>query len=163
MRAATFGRRSDTDLDRDASEDFLPQSWTGPNDPGDIGDDDPAMMTAEHATTIDGDAAEGGVRFRPPKPVDDGIAALRARLAETPLAPLGELNGRRMDRRAIQVNEHRIGKLEPEWNRLRRTRSFIFLIVLTLVVAAVVAAVLAIAVEALSVAVNHAVSKSAGS
>ena len=157
--AAPVGPVWETDPDSDAPDEFPPP---GPADPLDVADDEPTGATAEHPATINGGAAEGGVRFRPPKPVDDGIAALRARLADTPLAPLGELNGRRLDRRAIEVNEHRIGKLEPEWNRLRRTRSFIVLVVLTLVVAAVVAAVLAIAVEALSVAVNHAVSKSAG-
>ena len=82
--------------------------------------------------------------------------------ARTSLATLGELNGRRLDRRAVDVNEHRIGKLEPEWSVLRRIRSLIVLVLLTLFVAAVIAAVLALAVEILSVAVNHAVSKSAG-
>ena len=67
-----------------------------------------------------------------------------------------------MDRRAVAVNDHRIGKLEPEWGLLRRLRSLIVLVILTVLVAAVIAAVLALAVEALSVALNHAVSKSAG-
>lgn len=97
---------------------------------------------------------------RPPPPT--GASAAAVRWARDSLAILGELDGRRMDRQAVDVNEHRIGKLEPEWSVPRRIRSFVILVVLTLFVAAVIAAVLAVAVEVLSVAVNHAVSKSAG-
>ncbi|GAC1589214.1 MAG: hypothetical protein NVS3B21_05680 [Acidimicrobiales bacterium] len=95
-------------------------------------------------------------------PIPTGRVGRRGRRGPLPAALLGQLTGRKMDRRAVAVNDHRIGKLEPEWGLLRRLRSLIVLVLLTVLVAAVIAAVLALAVEALSVALNHAVSKSAG-
>jgi hypothetical protein len=76
---------------------------------------------------------------------------------------MGELSGKELALRAVTVNDERIGKLEPGFDFSQRLRSFLLLVVLTLVVAAAVAAVLAIAVELISVWANHAISKSAGS
>lgn len=133
----------------------------------------PAAPAAPVAELDEARPEEAGTEEAGPEVVDPASAeerppalsvasAAAVRWARDSLATLGELDGRRMDRQAVDVNEHRIGKLEPEWSVARRIRSFVVLVLLTLFVAAVIAALLAIAVEVLSVAVNHAVSKSAG-
>jgi hypothetical protein len=79
------------------------------------------------------------------------------------LTRLGELPGRALDRRAVIVNERRIGKLEPGWDGWDRVRSLVILVALVVVVAIAFAAVLSVLVEILGAAANHAISKSAGS
>jgi hypothetical protein len=92
------------------------------------------------------------------------IATAPARIAPRPGTPrLGELAGRALDGRAIDVNTHRIGKLEPEWDTWHRIRSLILLAVVVVIVAAAVAAAFSIVVEIIGAAANHAISKSAGS
>jgi len=79
------------------------------------------------------------------------------------LTRLGELGGRKLDRRAVVVDGRRIGKLEPGWGFLRRLRSLLILILIVAVVGAAFAALLAVIVEVIGAAANHAISKSAGS
>jgi len=78
------------------------------------------------------------------------------------LAHLGEYGARRLDRRAVVIDRRRIGKLEPDWGRLRRLRSLLVLIILVTLVAVVMATALALIVEAISVAANHAISSNSG-
>jgi hypothetical protein len=80
----------------------------------------------------------------------------------TSTAVLGELGALALDKRAVTVNERRIGKLEPGFGFGSRLRSLVVLLLLTLVVAAMVGAVLAISIELISVWANNAISKSAG-
>src|SRR5581483_4216621 len=81
---------------------------------------------------------------------------------ESALARLGDLSGRNLDRRALNVNAHRIGKLEPDFGVPRRVRAFVVLVVVTLLVAAAIAGVLVVVVEAIAALANHMISKSAG-
>ncbi len=105
-----------------------------------------------------------GVTISPPSAEDLEPVFLTAPTVEpTAIAQLGELNGKELGRRAVTVNEARIGKLEPGFGFGARFRSFAVLLVVTVIVATVVAAVLAISIELISVWANHAISKSAGS
>ena len=118
-------------------------------------------------------------RLRPrstPRPGRERPAGLRDRIrparrraargqtvAGRELARLGELGGRKLDRRAVVIDRRRIGKLEPGWGFLRRLRSLLILIIIVAVVGAAFAALLAVIVEVIGAAANHAISKSAGS
>jgi hypothetical protein len=108
-------------------------------------------------------AAEGA------RQIASGARALvgrsRAKRQQLALAPvrLGTLSPRQLNRRAENLNIRRIGKLEPGFKPWRRLWSLVVLIVIVAVIAVAVAAVLDLIVTALSVAANHAISKSAGS
>jgi hypothetical protein len=109
--------------------------------------------------------ARPGTTSRPPGP--DPARRRRAARGQTvagrELARLGELGGRKLDRRAVVIDRRRIGKLEPGWGFLRRLRSLLILIIIVAVVGAAFAALLAVIVEVIGAAANHAISKSAGS
>jgi hypothetical protein len=116
-----------------------------------------------HPSALAGAAAAGARR------VAAGAQALksggwRAKRQQLALAPvrLGTLSPRQLDRHADAINLRRIGKLEPGFKTWRRLWSLVVLIVIVAVIAVAVAAVLDLIVTALSVAANHAISKSAG-
>jgi hypothetical protein len=61
--------------------------------------------------------------------------------------------------RTRQLEDHHIGKLEPDWGSARRLRSLVLLVVLVTIVALAVAAAFSILVIILGAAANHAISK----
>jgi len=127
-----------------------------PVDPRPVG---PPLLTADPSATLAAGATAPTATA--PRPAARSGRAHSA--ARREVVRLGELPGRALDRRAININARRIGKLEPEWDFWHRVRSLIVLIVIVAIVAAAVAAVFSIAVEVLGAAANHAISKSAGS